>query len=184
MVAEARGKYEMAKKAAEGCQESIRQLQMKVDDFEGSLPGLNREIEPAERGKVSALDAFALNSNKQTESALKATRGAHEAALKAYSEGKELAEATNRALTKQQAELTRFNNAAELAKRACWQAIADEIKTAIPSEVFESVRRLQVIGSQTGQTRQWILDSLFPNIPPEDFQTIRNELVKKYGMDE
>lgn len=183
MVNEAKSKYEAAKKAVVSCQSSITELQRKSDSLQESLPGLGRAVEDAERVKESALDAFALSSNKQTETALKAARQAHEAAQKAYSEGKELSEATNRALTKQQAELIRLNNACELVKRQYWQAVFDEIKSAISSEVFESVRRLQVIGSHCGQTRQWILDSLFPSPSGDDFQAIRSGLVGKYGID-
>lgn len=181
-VNEAR-KFEAAKKAAEVCQESIRQLQRKSDTLQESLPGLSRAVEEAGKAKVSALDAFALNSNKTTEQALKVARQANEAAQKAYSEKNELVEATARALKKMESELPKLHTQADLQKRACWQAIADEIKTAIPSEVFESVRRLQVIGSQTGQTRQWILDQLFPNPSSGEHQEITSELCGKHNIE-
>ena len=183
-IAEAKSKFEAAKKVVEDCTKSIQTLQAKVDQLQDSLPGLTRAVEDVEKAKTAALDAFALNSNKQAEAALKAARQAHENAQKKLSETHELTEATNRALTKQQAELIRLNNACELAKRECWQAVGDEIKSAIPSEVFESIKKLQVIGSQCGQTRSWLLDSLFPNIPSGEFQTIRSELVEKYGIGE
>lgn len=182
-VTEAKKNFEVAKAAAENCKRSISELQKKSDILEESLPSLTQQIENAEKAKTAALDNFALHSNKESESELRRARAGYELARKIHNETNELVEATNRALKRQESEFVRLNNASEMAKRECWQAVADEIKTAIPSEVFESIKELQVIGSQTGKTRQWLLDSLFPNIPTDEFQTIRNELCEKHKIE-
>lgn len=176
-------KFEAARKAVEDCQRAIAGLQTKRDTLGESLPGLSRAVEDAEKAKTAALDNFAMTSNKTTESALKAARQTHETAQRAYAEGNELAEATNRALTKQQAELTRLNNACELVKRQYWQAVFDEIKSAIPSEVFKNIQKLFVISNQTGQTRQFLLDTLFPNLSSGEHQEITSELCEKYNIE-
>ncbi len=182
-VNEAVSKCRESQKAVVSCQSSIAELQRKSDTLQESLPGLSREIGNAEKAKTAALDNFAMTSNKATESALKAARQAHEAAQRAYSESNELVEATARALTKRQAELARLNTEAELSKRQYWESVFNEIQASIPHEVFNEVRMLVVCGSQIGRPRQFILDSLFPNIPTEEFQEIRNELCAKYDLD-
>ena len=50
--------------------------------FAGIFAGLGLEIENSVKAKTAALDAFALNSNKTTEQALKGARQAHEDAQK------------------------------------------------------------------------------------------------------
>ena len=182
-VDELKAKFEASKKAVSDCQTSIAELQRKSDTLQESLPGLSREIENAEKAKTVALDAFALSSNKQTEAALKAARQAHEDAQKTLSESHELVEAINRTLTKQQMDLTRLNNIYDLAKRECWQSVFDEIRETIPGGVVDTARYLFVCGAQTGQTRQWILDSLFQNPSSEEFQEVRKQITKKYGIE-
>lgn len=182
-VEEARNKFFEAKKAVASCQSSIAELQRKCDTLQESLPGLTRAVEDAEKAKVAALDCFALSSNKQTESALKAARQAHEAAQKKLTETHELIEAVGRALKRQESELVRLNNLCELSNRECWQAIAEEIKNNIPAHIFEAIKTLLVAGVQCCMTRQFILDNLFPNIPSGEFQAIRGELCEKYNID-
>lgn len=179
----AKKKLLAAKESVNDCLKSIQELQAKTDQLQDSLPGLSREVENVGKIKQIALDNFALHSNKESESELKRARAGYESAVKQRAETNELIEACDRGLKKQESEFARLNNASEMAKRQCWQAVADEIKSAIPSEVFESIKKLQVIGSQCGQTRPWLLDRLFPNIPSGEFQTIRSELVEKYGID-
>ncbi|HHT9136447.1 MAG TPA: hypothetical protein ACFYEK_04290 [Candidatus Wunengus sp. YC60] len=182
-IEELRQRYVEAKKAVGNCTKAISDLQKKADDLQECLPEINREIELAEKLKFEALDSFALKGDRLTESELKKARVNYDEKLKTRAETNELIEATGRALKKKEAELVRLNAACDLLKRQCWQAVFDEIKSAIPSEVFESVRRLQVIGSQCGQTRQWILDSLFVNPASMEHQGLCAELVKKYQIE-
>lgn len=182
-VNEARGKFEEAKKAVDDCTSSIQTLQAKADQLQDSLPGLSRAVETAEKAKTAALDSFALSSNRQTEQALKTAKAGYEDTQKKLSETHELIEATHRALKKQESEFVRLNNASDLSKRQCWQAIAEEIRNNIPAHIFEAVKNLLVAGVQCCMTRQFILDSLFPNVPTDEFQRIRSELCEKYNID-
>lgn len=182
-VNEAKAKFEEAKKDVERCQHSIRELQAKCAELEESQPKLSQSVEEAEQAKVAALDCFALSSNKQTESALKAARQAHETAQRAYNEGNELAEATNRALKRQESELVRLNNACELAKRQCWESIADEIRSRIPEGVISDIQRLVVASMQCSRTKQFVLSELLPNLNPSEYQTRRDELIEKYDIE-
>ena len=182
-VNEARAKFEAAKKAVASCQSSITELQRKSDSLQESLPGLSREIETAEKAKTAALDNFALYSNKESESELKRARAGYESAVRQRAEANELVEATNRTLKKMETEFVRLNNAREPAKRQVWKSVFDEIQASIPHEVFDKVRMLIVCGSQMGMTQQFVLDSLFKNPCPKDFQAVRNELCAKYNLD-
>lgn len=176
LIEETRQKYLEAKTDVENCQRSILDLQER-------LPEISREIEQAEKSKRDALDAFCLKGDKITENSLKQARAGYDAAIKQRAETFELIEASERTLKKQEGELVRLHSECDLLKRECWLAVFDEIKSAIPSEVFESVRRLQVIGSQCGQTRQWILDSLFVNPASMEHQGLCAELAKKYRIE-
>lgn len=182
-VNESKAKFEAARKAVSDCQSSIQTLQAKTDQLQDSLPNLSRVVEAAEKGKQVALDSYALHGDKQSESELRKARTAAEQAVKQRAEINELVEATARALKKQEQEFVRLNNLCELTKRECWQVIANEIKSAIPSEVFEFIKELQVIGSHCGQTRQWILDSLFQNPSSGEHQEIFGQLSKEQGID-
>lgn len=183
-VEEAKTDYLKVKKSLASCQSSIAELQRKCDTLEESLPGLTRAVEEAGKAKVSALDAFALNSNKTTEVTLKGAREAYDNTQKKLAETHELAEATHRALTKQQAELTRVNNACELAKRECWESIAGEIRSRIPEGVISDIQHLVVASMQCSKTKQFVLSELFPNLNPSEYQTMRDELSTKYSINE
>lgn len=182
-VEEAKTDYLKVKKSLASCHTSIAELQRKCDTLQESLPGLGLEIENSVKAKTAALDAFALNSNKTTEQALKGARQAHEDAQKKLSETNELIEAAHRALKKQEAELIKLNNAVDLARRECWQVFFDEVREGIPKNIFGDIKSLFVAGVQCCKSRQFILDNLFPNIPTEEFQKIRNELCVKFGLD-
>mgnify|MGYP001581424661 CR=1 FL=1 len=182
-VTEAKQKFLAAKKAVSDCQSSIQTLQAKVDQLQDSLPGLSRAVEDVEKAKTAALDAFALNSNKQAEAALKAARQAHEDAQKKLSETHELIEAVGRTLKRQEGEFTRLNNLCELSKRECWESIADEIRSRIPEGVISDIQRLVVSSMQCSRTKQFVLSELFPNLNPSEYQTRRDEMLEKYNIE-
>jgi predicted nucleic acid-binding Zn-ribbon protein len=179
----ARKEFEEIKKAVKDFQRTIAGLQNKHATLEASLPELTQQIENAEKMKQAAIDSYALNGDEKSESKLKQARVAYEQAVKQRAEISELVEGVERSLKRQEACLQRQNITLDLVKRQHWQAVFDEIKSAIPSEVFKAVKQLQVVGAQCGQTRQWIVDSLFPNLPTEDYQEIRNEICEKYKLD-
>lgn len=182
-VNEARAKFEAAKKDVERCQGSTTELQRKCDTLEESLPGLTRAVEEAGKAKVSALDAFALNSNKESESELRRARAGHELAQKTNNESNELVEATHRALKRQESELVRLNNVCELVKRQVWEAISESYESKITEEVREYIAIITTIGSQIGRSRQFILDCLFSNPTHDDVQEIQRNLRKEYGVE-
>lgn len=181
-VSEAKLKHEVAKAAVVALQKKQADLIARVDTLRESLPGFQQRIAEARQRRQVALDAFILGEGEK--SLFEKANLALEKMEKENGTEREVMEAAERGVKSLESELPKLHTQAEFTHRMFWQAIADEIKTAIPSEVFKNIQKLFVIGSQTGQTRQWILDSLFPNIPPAEFQTIRNELVKKYAIDE
>lgn len=182
-VNETRNKFEVAKAAVENCKKSIQTLQAKTDQLQDSLPKLSGAVEDAEKAKTAALDAFALNSNKTSEQALKGARQAHEDAQKKLSETNELAAATHRALKKQEQEFVGLNNLCELSKRECWESIAGEIRSRIPEGVISDIQRLVVSSMQCSRTKQFVLNELFPNLNPSEYQAKRDELIVEYNID-
>jgi hypothetical protein len=181
-VNEAKAKYETVKKAVSDCQRLISGLTKKQDELLEEMLVLKNSVERSETDETTAFDKFVLG--KITQKELDLEKIECRKAKTRYEDSSKMLESLGRGIKKTENDLQRLNAEAELSKRQCWQAVGDEIKSAIPSEVFESIKKLQVIGSQCGQTRSWLLDSLFPNIPSGEFQTIRNELAKKYGIGE
>ncbi len=180
-VNEARGKFEEAKAGVESLQTRQVEITRKLDDLRENLPLFQRRIADARTERAKIFDAMILNEASRDD--LKRCDKTLEQAEREYSESQEIYDALVRGVKNCETELPKLHTQADLKKRACWQAVGDEIKSAIPSEVFESIKKLQVVGSQCGQTRSWLLDSLFPNIPSGEFQTIRNELVEKYKIE-
>jgi len=182
-VNEAKAKYLEAKKAVASCQGSIAELTGKVVSLEESLPGLTRAVEEAGKAKVSALDAFALNTNKTTEVTLKGAREAYDNTQKKLAETHELAEATHRALKKMESEFVRLNNASEMAKRQVWEAISESYESKITDEDKEYVAIITTIGSQLGRPRQYVLDYLFKYPTHDDVLEIQRNLREEYNID-
>ncbi|TVM04050.1 MAG: hypothetical protein CV087_02340 [Candidatus Brocadia sp. WS118] len=176
----AKKNFEVAKKAVEDCQRSIFDLQKKCDSLQESLPGLGREIENAERAKASALDDFVLLNNKESDSRLRQARASHEKAQKDVIETNELIGATHRGLKKQEAELIRLNEQMSVAKRLCWEAVADEIEKKISVDVIAVIQKLIICRTQTGGTRQHVLNMLIPQLNPGEYQSIRENLMEQY----
>jgi len=183
-IAEAQKKYLEAKKAAEDCQASILELQKKTDSLRESLPGLGREIENAERIKTSALDAFALSGDGKTADRLKRARMAYDEAIKWKSETQELLEACERAFGGQQAELIRLNEQALVTKRACWQAVADDLRSQIPAETIKAIQRLALVSStQLGGSYDFCLKSLCPQPGHEEGLATLQGFRERYQTD-
>lgn len=182
-VNEAKGKFEAAKKMVERCTKSIQTLQAKADQLQDSLPNLSRAVEAAEKEKQVALDNFAMTSNKQTESSLRIARTACEQAARQRIETNELIEATSRGIKKTESDLQRLNAEAELTKRKCWESVFNEVKEGIPKNIFGDIKTLFVAGGQCCMTRQFILDSLLPNLNPSEYQAIRDDLTNKYNIE-
>lgn len=183
-VNEARAKFEAARKAAASCQTSIAELQRKSDTLQESLPGLNREVENAEKAKTAALDNFAMTSNKTTESALKAARGAHEAAQKAYSESNELVDATSRALKKRESEFLTLQKQMDSLRHQMWNSLFEQRAAEIPESVRTIVNELIAIGLQCSMGRDFILPKVFPLPTNSEIQKIYKEQTKKYSINE
>lgn len=182
-IEEARKKFFEAKTRIEDCQRAIAGLQNKHDTLEASLPELTQQIENAERVKQTALDSYVLHDDKPSESELRKARTAYEQAVKQQSETNELIESVVRTLKRQESELIKLNNAVDLARRECWQAVADEIKSAIPKHLFGDMKTLFVAGVQCCMTRQFLLDTLFPNLSSGEHQEIFAQLSKKYEIE-
>lgn len=183
-VAEAVKKFKAAQADIENCQQSIKQLQIKCDELQESLPSLTRSIESAEKAKVSALDNYALHGSRESENELKQSRSVYEHAVKQKADTNELIEATHRALKRQEQELIKLNNVADCARRDVWTAVADEIEKTIPAETIEAVQKLIICRTQTGGTRQHVLNTLLPQLNPGDYQGIRDELMEKFGLED
>lgn len=178
----ARKKYLEAKQAVETCQATILELQRKADTLQESLPGLSREIENAERTKTAALDAFAVDSNEKNSDRLKRARAAYDQAVKQQIETNELIEATHRALKRQEAEIVRLNEQMSIAKRQCWEAVADEIQREISEDMITAIQKLIICRSQTGGTRLHVLNTLLPQLNPGEYQEIRDGLMEQYDI--
>lgn len=179
-------RYLGAKRDVENCnifRKAIFALQQKADSLQELLPKLNEEIELGEELKRDALDSFVLKSDVTTETKLKKARVAYDERRKAKTETGELIEACLRALKRQEQEIVRLSMVCDLAKRQCWQAVFREIKSVIPENVFDSIQRLFVCGSQCGQTRGYLLECLFPGLNPDKLQEIRAELTKEYRIE-
>lgn len=180
-VTEEKAKFFEAKKAVENCTKLLSDLTKRNDDFQESLPQLKDRVEVAEKSETAAYDSHVLEKISAKE--LEKVKTECQTVKNQYAECSKMLESLGRGLKKTENDLQRLNAEAELNKRQCWQAIAEEIKSAIPSEVFESVKQLQVVGSQTGQTRQWILDSLFPNPSSGERQEITSDLCGKHNIE-
>ncbi|MCF6154872.1 MAG: hypothetical protein E3K36_06385 [Candidatus Brocadia sp.] len=182
-VIEVRRKYDDAKQNVEACQASILELQKKCDELQESLPELSRAIENAKRAKTSALDAFALNSNEKNCDRLKRVRLAHEDAIKQRGETQELLEASERGLKTRQAEFIRLNEAMSVARRQCWETVADEIQKKISTDMIMAIQELIICKTQTGGTRQHVLNTIFPQLNPGEYQSSRDTLMEQYNID-
>ncbi|MBI2471361.1 MAG: hypothetical protein HYV59_08990 [Planctomycetes bacterium] len=183
-IEEARGKYEVTKRAVSACQTAIQQLQGKADALSESLPELGRAVEQAEKTKTAALDAFALKSDKMSEAELKRARAGYESAVRQQSETVELSEATERALKRQQAEISRLQASCDLARRQMLEAIATEIQTNIPPDTFVTVEKFLIARLQNGGIYDFHLKQLFPQPDTTRTREIAKELSTKYGISE
>lgn len=181
-VTEAIKVYRTAQANVENCQSKIIELQKKYDSLQESLPELSRTIENTERAKTSALDAFALNSDEKNGDRLKRARVACEDAIRQRGETQELLEASERGLKVRQAELIRLNEAMSLARRQVWESIADEIQKSISPETIEAIQKLIICRTQTGGTRQYVLNTLLPQLNPGEYQEIRDGLMEQYDI--
>lgn len=180
-VTEVKAKFEAAKKAVESLQKRQVELTRKLDDLRENLPLFQRRIADARTERAKVFDAMVLGESSKDD--LKRCDKALEQAEREYSESQEIYDALLRGVKNCETELPKLHTESEIKRRECWLAVADEMKSAISSEVFESVRRLQVIGSQCGQTRQWILDSLFQNPSSGEHQEIFGQLSKEHGIE-
>ncbi len=175
-------KYRLTKENVEVCQKSIIELQKKCDALQESLPELSRAIENTGRAKTTALDAFALNSDEKNADRLKRARVACEDAIRQRGETQEILEASERGLKVRQTELIRLNEAMSLARRQVWESIADEIQKSISPETIEAIQKLIICRTQTGGTRQYVLNTLLPQLNPGEYQEIRDGLMEQYDI--
>lgn len=176
--------FELAKKAVDGCQHSIVDLQRKCDALQESLPGLCREIENVERAKTVALDAFALNGDEKTSKRLEMARAAFDQAVKQQIEIDELIGATHRALKRQEAELVRLNEKMSIAKRLCWAAVVEDLRLKISPDTIEMIQRFSLISStQFGGSYDFCLRLLCPQPGHDEGIAILQEFREKYQID-
>ncbi|MBI5677733.1 MAG: hypothetical protein HZC52_04420 [Planctomycetes bacterium] len=180
-VEEARKKVFEAKETVAESQKLLSDLTKRYDDLQESLPQLKNKGGIAEQNETTAYDSHVLGKISAKE--LEKVKTECQTVKNQYAESSKMLESLGRGIKKIESTLQRLNTEAELSKRQYWESIADEIKGSIPKHVFDAVKTLLVAGVQCCMTRQFILDSLFPNIPTEEFQEIRNELCGKYDLD-
>lgn len=180
-IAEARQKYLSARATVSDCQKLLSDLTKRYDDLQESLPQLKDRVEVAEKNETTAYDSHVLGKISAKE--LDKVKSECQTVKNQYRESSKMLESLGRGIKKTETDLQRLNTESDLARRQGWQAVTNEIKGSIPSHIFEAVKTLLVVGVQCCMTRQFILDSLFPNIPSGEFQTIRNELCEKYNID-
>ncbi|NUQ57698.1 MAG: hypothetical protein HUT38_04425 [Candidatus Paceibacter sp.] len=178
----ARKKFEVAKKRVEDCQKAIFELQNRYDSLTESIPHLRRAIEALEKRETEAFDNYVLG--QITEKELKTVQADCQKIQAKEIEANKMIEALGRGIKKTESDLVKLNTECNTAKRAIWESISNELRESIPVTVFEQISKLVVCGAQCGQTRQWILDSLFPNLPSERFQEIRRELLEQYKFED
>ena len=181
-VTEARQKFEAAKAAVENCTKLLSDLTKRYDGFQESLPQLKDKVQVAEKSETSAYDSLVLGKISAKE--LEKVKSECQTVKNQYAESSKMLESLGRGIKKTESDLQHLNTESDLTRREYWQSVADEVRKGIPKHIFDVVKTLLVAGVQCCMTRQFILDNLFPNIPTDEFQAIRNELVKKYGIGE
>jgi predicted nucleic acid-binding Zn-ribbon protein len=179
-VTEARQKFEAGKKAVEDCTKLLSDLTKRYDDFQESLPQLKDKIEIAEKSETAAYDSQVLGKISAKE--LEKFKTECQTVRNQYAESSKMLESLGRGIRKTENDLQRLNAEAELSKSQCWQAIAEEIRLRIPNGVISDIQRLVVASTQCSKTKQFILNELFPNLNPSEYQTRRDELIEKYGI--
>lgn len=173
-------KYKSAQADVEMLLIKQRELTKRFDDTQESLPILQRNIEEKRAERQRMLDGYVLGEIEQS-----LFKKADEALLKAendYKTAQEICEALQRQIKIIETNLPRKHSEVDLLKRQIWEAIAEEIKASIPQEISTLVGQLIICGTQTGKTRAWILDQLFPSLPSEKFQEIYKEIVTEYEI--
>lgn len=180
-IEEAKAKYLEVKKDVERCQNLLVELTKRHDSIQEEMPKYKTGIEEAAHREVNSYDDYVLG--KIGEKELLKIKSECQAGKVEYAESLKILDSLGRAITRTESDLQRLNAKCDLAKRQTWQSVFDSIKAGIPETVFDSIRKMQVIGSQCSQTRQWILDSLFVNPSSGEHQELCAELARQYQIE-
>lgn len=179
-VNEARTKFEAAKKAVSDCQRLISGLTKKQDELLEEMSLLKNSVGRSETDETAAFDKFVLG--KITQKELDLEKIECRKAKTRYEDSSKMLEGLSRGIKKTESDLQRLNAAAELTKRQCWESVFNEVKEGIPKNIFGDIKTLFLAGVQCCMTRQFLLDTLFPNLSSGEHQEIYKELTTKYGI--
>lgn len=180
-VAEAaKKKYLEAKQAVEDCQKLIAELTKKYDLLQEETTLLAGKVDGLEKDETEAYDNFVIR--KITEKEFEKIKNECQALKNKHVENQRMLEALHRGIKRVESDFIKLNNSCDIIKRDFWKAVAESIRREIPVDVIENIQTLFVCGSQCGQTRQFILDSLFPNLSTGEFQGTRSRIMEKFEI--
>ncbi|GAN33940.1 MAG: hypothetical protein DYG83_13250 [Candidatus Brocadia sp. AMX2] len=166
--------------------EKLTELTRRGDDVRENLPRLERNVESVRAQREQIVDKLILNTVSRDDfgknEEFRKVQKSLEDAEKAVEGERLISEAVSRQIKKIESELPRLHTQVQLAERRVWETISAEFESQISDDIKETVTTIVAIGAQTGRTRQFILDCLFPNPSSGETQEIQKGLREEYSL--
>lgn len=151
------------------------------------MPRLERNVESVRAQREQIVDKLILNTVSRDDFGENEEFGKVQKSLedaeKAVGGERLISEAVSRQIKKIEGELPRLHTQVQIAERKVWETISAEFESQISDDIKKTVTTIVAIGAQTGRTRQFILDCLFPNPSSGETQEIQKQLRSDYKLD-
>ncbi len=170
-----------ARKHVEDLKQKQTELTSRLTDCRESLPMLRMKIAEARQERQRTSDKVILGE-ASTDDLEKCDKLFTESEER-HSKSQELFDVLAREIKVLADGIPKAISEGEAIRRRLWEAIAEQLKSEIPTKIFDLVEKWLSVKTQLGQDYEFSLKSLFKRPLDGKVQEIQQNLRKQYGLD-